>query len=68
MKANLSKSFNVNFERDKSREGEYSFICLDSKWDALQRKGLCNPIELNTLELMHCDFYSKANLTDLILR
>ncbi|XP_023173555.2 uncharacterized protein LOC111601274 isoform X1 [Drosophila hydei] len=69
MESQLNQTLNVNVEGDKRDCGNYSFMCIDAKWDALQRNGPWNPLELNTLESMHCDLQQRSDqLTDLILR
>ncbi|XP_065366838.1 uncharacterized protein HPS4 isoform X3 [Calliphora vicina] len=67
MESHLSQTLNINVEADK-RDGSYSFLCIDSKWDALERNGPWNPVEINTLECMHRDMLNNKQLTDLILR
>ncbi|XP_037944619.1 uncharacterized protein LOC119678611 isoform X1 [Teleopsis dalmanni] len=68
MESHLNQTLNVNVEGDK-RDGAYSFMCVDSSWDALERNGPWSPVELNTLECLHRDFKSTGNeLTDIILR
>ncbi|XP_064551970.1 uncharacterized protein HPS4 isoform X1 [Drosophila montana] len=69
MESQLNQTLNVNVEGDKRDGGNYSFMCIDDKWDALQRNGPWNPLELNTLESMHHDLKQQSGqLTDLILR
>ncbi|KAH8394913.1 hypothetical protein KR222_010442 [Zaprionus bogoriensis] len=69
MESQLNQTLNVNVEGDKRDGSNYSFMCIDAKWDALQRNGPWNPLELSTLESMHRDLHQpSAQLTDLILR
>ncbi|XP_032591259.1 uncharacterized protein LOC6561191 isoform X2 [Drosophila grimshawi] len=69
MESQLNQTLNVNVEGDKRDGSNYSFMCIDAKWDALQRNGPWNPLELSTLESMHCDMQQPSGqLTDLILR
>ncbi|KAH8277692.1 hypothetical protein KR018_003706, partial [Drosophila ironensis] len=68
MESQLSQTLNVNVEGDKRDGSNYSFMCVDSKWDVLQRNGPWNPLELNILESMHSIHASGHHLTDLILR
>ncbi|KAM7342339.1 Hermansky-Pudlak syndrome 4 protein isoform 2-T2 [Cochliomyia hominivorax] len=67
MESHLSQTLNINVEGEK-RDGSYSFMCIDSKWDALERNGPWNPVEINTLECMHRDMLNNKKVTDLILR
>ncbi|XP_061399895.1 uncharacterized protein LOC133335605 [Musca vetustissima] len=67
MEAHLSQTLNINVECEK-RDGSYSFMCLDSKWDALQRSGPWTPVEISTLESLHSDMINHEEITDLILR
>ncbi|CAD7011847.1 uncharacterized protein LOC101448490 isoform X2 [Ceratitis capitata] len=67
MESHLNQTLNVNVEGDK-REGGYSFMSIDAKWDTLERNGPWNPMELNTLECMHQDLQPSDQITDLILR
>ncbi|XP_073846404.1 Hermansky-Pudlak syndrome 4 protein isoform X2 [Musca autumnalis] len=67
MEAHLSQTLNINVECEK-RDGSYSFMCIDSKWDALQRSGPWTPVEISTLESMHSDMINHAEITDLVLR
>ncbi|XP_030386956.1 uncharacterized protein LOC115633652 isoform X2 [Scaptodrosophila lebanonensis] len=68
MESQLNQTLNVNVEGD-SRDGSYSFMCIDKKWDTLQRNGPWNPMELSTLESMHYDLEDpNGEITDLILR
>ncbi|KAH8401247.1 hypothetical protein KR009_004023, partial [Drosophila setifemur] len=68
MESQLSQTLSVNVEGDKRDGGNYSFMCVDAKWDVLQRNGHWNPLELNILESMHSIHSSGHHLTDLILR
>ncbi|XP_034478130.1 uncharacterized protein LOC117784486 isoform X2 [Drosophila innubila] len=69
MESLLNQTLNVNVEGDKRDGSNYSFMCIDAKWDALQRNGPWNPLELTTLESMHRDLQQPSGqLTDLILR
>jgi len=68
MESQLNQTLNVNVEGDNRDGGDYSFMCVDSKWDVLQRNGPWNPLELNILESMHSIHSSGHHLTDLILR
>ncbi|KAL7738282.1 hypothetical protein ACLKA6_006613 [Drosophila palustris] len=69
METLLNQTLNVNVEGDKRDGSNYSFMCIDAKWDALQRNGPWNPLELTTLESMHRDLQQPSGqLTDLILR
>ncbi|XP_032307153.1 uncharacterized protein LOC6494527 isoform X2 [Drosophila ananassae] len=68
MESQLSQTLNVNVEGDNRDGSNYSFMCVDSKWDVLQRNGHWNPLELNILESMHSIHDSGHHLTDLILR
>lgn len=69
MESQLNQTLNVNVEGDKRDGSNYSFMCIDAKWDALQRNGPWNPLELSTLESMHRDLHQpRGQLTDLILR
>lgn len=67
MESHLNQTLNVNVEGDK-REGGYSFMSIDAKWDTLERNGPWNPLELNTLECMHQDLQPSVEISDLILR
>ncbi|XP_058979684.1 uncharacterized protein LOC131802923 isoform X2 [Musca domestica] len=67
MESHLSQTLNINVECEK-RDGSYSFMCIDSKWDALQRNGPWNPVEISTLESMHSDMINHEEITDLVLR
>lgn len=67
MESHLNQTLNINVEGDQ-RDGSYSFMCIDSKWDALQRSGPWNLTEISTLESMHRDMVKNEDLTDLILR
>lgn len=67
MESHLSQTLNINVECEK-RDGSYSFMCIDSKWDALQRSGAWNPVEISTLESMHRDMLNHGEITDLVLR
>ncbi|XP_053967479.1 uncharacterized protein LOC128868907 isoform X1 [Anastrepha ludens] len=67
MESHLNQTLNVNVEGEK-REGGYSFMCIDAKWDTLERNGPWNPLELNTLECIHQDLQSNVELTDVVLR
>ncbi|XP_067626622.1 uncharacterized protein HPS4 isoform X2 [Eurosta solidaginis] len=67
MESHLNQTLNINVEGDK-REGGYSFMCIDAKWDTLERHGPWNPLELNTMEGMHQDLQSSGIITDLTLR
>ncbi|XP_036333017.1 uncharacterized protein LOC118744239 [Rhagoletis pomonella] len=67
MESHLNQTLNVNVEGDK-REGGYSFMCIDAKWDTLERNGPWNPLELNTLECMHQDLQPSDEIMDLVLR
>ncbi|KAH8376137.1 hypothetical protein KR200_001841 [Drosophila serrata] len=69
MESQLNQTLNVNVEGDKRDGSNYSFMCVDAKWDVLQRNGPWNPLELNILESMHSIHSSgHHHLTDLILR
>ncbi|XP_062131811.1 uncharacterized protein LOC133842638 isoform X1 [Drosophila sulfurigaster albostrigata] len=69
MESLLNQTLNVNVEGDKRDGSNYSFMCIDAKWDALQRNGPWNPLEMTTLESMHRDLQQPSGqLTDLILR
>nr|NP_611246.1 Hermansky-Pudlak syndrome 4, isoform A [Drosophila melanogaster]AAF57814.1 Hermansky-Pudlak syndrome 4, isoform A [Drosophila melanogaster] len=68
MESQLNQTLNVNVEGDNRDGSNYSFMCVDSKWDVLQRNGPWNPLELNILESMHSIHSSGHHLTDLILR
>lgn len=69
MESLLNQTLNVNVEGDKRDGSNYSFMCVDAKWDALQRNGPWNPLELTTIESMHRDLQQPSGqLTDLILR
>uniref|UniRef100_A0A0A1WJ60 Hermansky-Pudlak syndrome 4 protein n=1 Tax=Zeugodacus cucurbitae TaxID=28588 RepID=A0A0A1WJ60_ZEUCU len=67
MESHLNQTLNVNVEGDK-RDGAYSFMSIDAKWDTLERNGPWNPLELNTLECMHQDLQPNDEISDLILR
>lgn len=67
MESHLNQTLNVNVEGDK-RDGAYSFMSIDAKWDTLERNGPWNPMELNTLECMHHDLQPNNEISDLILR
>lgn len=51
-----------------NNEQGYSFICLDSLWDVINRGGPWNPQELSLLGHMHSDFMSSKNISEIILR
>ncbi|XP_011213231.2 uncharacterized protein LOC105233007 isoform X1 [Bactrocera dorsalis] len=67
MESHLNQTLNVNVEGDK-RDGAYSFMSIDAKWDTLERNGPWNPMELNILECMHQDLQPNDEISDLILR
>ncbi|XP_013106699.2 uncharacterized protein LOC106086530 isoform X2 [Stomoxys calcitrans] len=67
MESHLSQTLNINVECEK-RDGSYSFMSMDSKWDALQRNGPWNPVETSTIESMHRDMLQNDEVTDLIIR
>lgn len=67
MESHLSQTLNINVEGDE-RDGSYSFMCIDKNWDALERNGPWNPVEINTLESMHRDMLNNKQVTDLVLR
>ncbi|KAL9921385.1 Hermansky-Pudlak syndrome 4 protein isoform 1-T1 [Glossina fuscipes fuscipes] len=68
MESHLNQTLNINVDGEQQRDGSYSFMCIDSKWDALQRNGPWNPVEINTIECMHTDLLRNEQVTDLILR
>ncbi|XP_068144586.1 uncharacterized protein HPS4 isoform X1 [Drosophila tropicalis] len=68
MESQLNQTLNVNLEGDKRDSSDYSFMCIDTKWDVLERNGPWNPLELNILESMHAAHDKGQQLTDLILR
>lgn len=45
----------------------YSYLCMDSEWDTVQRGGPWGAMELGSLTHMHRDFCDN-NLTEIILR
>uniref|UniRef100_A0A1A9WC71 CCZ1/INTU/HSP4 first Longin domain-containing protein n=1 Tax=Glossina brevipalpis TaxID=37001 RepID=A0A1A9WC71_9MUSC len=68
MESYLNQTLNINVDGEQQRDGSYSFMCIDSKWDALQRNGPWNPVEINTIECMHTDLLRNEQVTDLVLR
>lgn len=67
MESHLNQTLNINVEGE-SNDGDYSFICIDSKWEALQRSGPWTPSDIISLEFMHRDLQSNATISDLLLR
>ncbi|XP_039955865.1 uncharacterized protein LOC120771752 isoform X2 [Bactrocera tryoni] len=67
MELHLNQMLNVNVEGDK-RDGAYSFMSIDAKWDTLERNGPWNPMELNILECMHQELQPNDEISNLILR
>ncbi|GAB0086505.1 Intu_longin_3 domain-containing protein [Sergentomyia squamirostris] len=65
----LHKILNVNVDglTDKS-DTNYSFICLDPKWDIIHRGGPWTTEELLILEDMHMDFKVNPTFTESIIR
>ncbi|XP_033246886.1 uncharacterized protein LOC117185782 isoform X1 [Drosophila miranda] len=70
MESQLSQTLSVNLEGDMPDYSNYSFMCVDAKWDVLERSGPWNSLELKVVESMHtADADGKhGGLTDLILR
>lgn len=67
LEVNLNQTLNVNVDGDKS-EGGYSYICVDPKWDTMQRGGPWSPNDLISLEYLHRDLHQKNPITDLLIR
>ncbi|XP_037917934.1 uncharacterized protein LOC119655874 isoform X3 [Hermetia illucens] len=67
LEVNLNQTLNVNVDGDKS-EGGYSYICVDPKWDTIQRGGPWSPNDLISLEYLHRDLHQKNPITDLLIR
>ncbi|XP_067010948.2 BLOC-3 complex member HPS4 isoform X2 [Anabrus simplex] len=46
----------------------YSYICLDPRWDMLQRGGPWGSVELDVVSSMHHDFTQSNSLTEIVVR
>ncbi|XP_058455287.1 uncharacterized protein LOC131432790 isoform X2 [Malaya genurostris] len=64
----LHQAMSISVEGCDKRDGGYSFIFLDSKWDINNRCGPWNPKDLFTLNSLHNNFYCNRKLVEVTLR
>ncbi|XP_053696198.1 uncharacterized protein LOC128743619 isoform X2 [Sabethes cyaneus] len=64
----LHQAMSINVEGCNKGDGNYSFICLDAKWDVNNRCGPWSPNDLLILNSLHNDFYYNRKLIELSLR